>query len=188
MPSPGAVAGSDQVVGVQPPPQSQGQGAHPCQPPLEGLREGWVHLPDTPQLVPLHLNASAPTSPTYWEAWLAAANPWLSPALWVITKLRPTAGRMHSHHTSSLDTGGCAPREENGLRVWLTCTVLTTLVLRPSPGLGDTSPLLQPKQPDSLSCQPASSSRQLWGHHAALRQAPAANGSQAGTAAWASWT
>lgn len=67
--------------------------------------------------------------------------------------------------------------------MWLTCTILTMLVLPPSPGLGGSSPWLQTAaSAATLPCPPDGSGA----GHAARGPAPVASSSQAGAAAWVS--
>lgn len=100
-----------------------------------------VHLLYAPSLVALHLNASTPTSAQPSGAMVGSYGfPLLfgSPG-----KRHPLPAGCTPTTWADRNTGSHVPRQENGLRAWLTCTVLTMLALPPSACLGDSSPLLQ---------------------------------------------
>lgn len=136
-PSTGAGADSNQVTGVQPPPYHT---YHALQT-TAGPARRRVHLLYAPSLVALHLNASTPTSAQPSGAMVGSYGfPLLfgSPG-----KRHPLPAGCTPTTWADRNTRSHVPRQENGLRAWLTCTVLTMLALPPSARLGDSSPLLQ---------------------------------------------
>lgn len=157
----------------------------PCEPPLDGLREGCISCtpPARYLCTSMHL---LPLLPSHWGGMVGSLA--FSPALWVTGKMTPTACRMHSHLM-----GWPKP--------WQPCSqggewaVSVAHLYRPHHA--GASPQSRSRWQlsfavdYSLAASVASLPRPPGGSgagHAAQGQAPTASSSQTGAAARASWT